>query len=206
MARRKKESKEKLFQLKITLLNSPIPIWRRVNVKSKTPLPLLHEIFQIVMGWTNSHLHSFSKDEKTYVIADEEYPDSYLDEIDFVLADLLKSTGDSFIYQYDFGDSWDHKIVLEKIMPAEGEYLVSCKDGRRACPPEDVGGVRGFANFLDAIEDPEHPEHQSYCEWIGCRFDADSFSPMMVNSQLYELNLVTDDLEQMNSNIYEFSR
>lgn len=169
-------------------------------------MPLLHEIFQIVMGWTNSHLHSFSKGEKKYVIADEEYPDDYLDELDFVLADLLENPGDSFIYQYDFGDSWTHKVVLEKTESADRAYLVSCLDGRRACPPEDVGGIRGFADFLEAIEDPEHPEHQSYCAWLGCRFDADSFSPMIVNSQLYELNLVSKDLEEMDSNLYEFSR
>ena len=86
--------------------------------------------------------------------------------------------GSSFIYVYDFGDYWRHKIVVEKVFTAApGGRYPACVGGRRACPPEDCGGTWGYTEFLEAIGDPDHEEHESMLEWVGGRFDPEAFDP-----------------------------
>ncbi len=180
----------KIYQLKVTLKDSEPPIWRRILVEDSVPLDKFHIILQIVMGWTNSHLHQFAVNGKLYGMMD---PDAFfeLDEMEderkFRLRDLLKKEKDSLIYEYDFGDAWTHEVILEKIMPYDPDIGVpKCIEAERACPPEDVGGIWGYFDFLGAIKDPSHPEHKSYKEWIGGSFDPSEYDMDAVNKLLRE--------------------
>ena len=178
-----------IYQLKITLQGLRPPIWRRVLVADNTTLEKLHYIIQIAMGWTNSHLHDFTIHGKRYA---EPHPDDWepvLDERDFTLRDVTPRARSKLVYQYDFGDSWQHDVVVEKnTLPVEPKtkYPV-CMAGQYACPPEDVGGTWGYVEFLEAIRNPEHEEHDSYLEWIGGEFDPKAFDLDAVNKELRRL-------------------
>ena len=104
------------------------------------------------------------------------------------LVDVIKGAKDRFVYEYDFGDSWTHQIVVEKIVPSEGgqRYPV-CIAGARACPPEDCGGIWGYHDFLEAIANPNHDEHESMTEWIGGSFDPEAFNLELINQRLREV-------------------
>lgn len=177
-----------IYQIKINLVGAKPPIWRRILVDSSTTLPVFHEVLQIVMGWTNSHLHQFIAGSNYYGIPDPDFsPPEFRDEKKFRLSQLLKSEKDTLIYEYDFGDGWEHKIVLEKIMPfTPNANVPTCIKGKGACPPEDVGGIWGFYNFLEALGDKKHPEHKHYLEWCGGDFNSDHFDLNEVNEVLTE--------------------
>jgi hypothetical protein len=176
-----------IYQIKITLNDSKPPIWRRILVADTTTLSKLHDILQTVMGWTNSHLHHFIINEEFYgEPSDDEFGDmGTKNEARFKLNQLVSRAGFKFRYEYDFGDSWLHDLVVEKILPAEKEaqYPV-CIAGKRACPPEDVGGVWGYADFLKVISSPKHPEHNETMEWVGGDFDPERFNLEHVNEGL----------------------
>ncbi|MBK1699505.1 plasmid pRiA4b ORF-3 family protein [Thiococcus pfennigii] len=176
------------YQLKISLVGAKPPIWRRLLIAGSTPLPLVHEAIQVAMGWTNSHLHQFVADGIFYGMADDglDFGET-LDESRYKLSQLLKQEQDSLIYEYDFGDDWRHKVTLEKIsLVGADTRLPLCLGGKRACPPEDVGGIWGYRDFLDAIADPKHPEHEGYLEWVGGAFDPGAFDIDEVNALLPE--------------------
>jgi Plasmid pRiA4b ORF-3-like protein len=188
MATKKGSADAQIYQLKITLKNLAPPIWRRVQVSSQMTLGDLHSLMQIVMGWENSHMHQF-KVGKTY------YGSSYLDDFDgatetkaedkITVGEVLTKPKAKITYEYDFGDSWEHEVVLEKILPSEqGVKYPTCLDGKRACPPEDCGGVWGYANLIAVINDPEHPEHEEMVEWLGEKFDPETFELEKVNKAL----------------------
>lgn len=129
------------YQLKIALQNVRPPIWRRVLVPDTIRMDALHTVIQITMGWTDSHLHSFTKGGNCWTVPD---PDAYtvsldLDERKFRLNEVLKKTGDNLLYIYDFGDDWRHKVTLEKTVPA-GLTVPTCIAGKGSCPLEDGGG------------------------------------------------------------------
>jgi len=176
-----------IYQLKITLNGTRPPIWRRVLVPGDTTLRTLHYILQTVMGWTDSHLHQFVIGGATYGAT--EYDDAgdleLLTEQRYRLSQVAPKPGARFVYEYDFGDGWDHTVLVEKITPPEpGARYPLCVAGKRACPPEDVGGVWGYEAFLEAIRNPRHPEHDEYREWAGDEFDPDAFDVEAVNDQL----------------------
>lgn len=101
------------------------------------------------------------------------------------VAQLVPEAGSSFVYEYDFGDSWEHEILVEQILePEEHVHYPLCIGGARACPPEDVGGVPGYAEFLEAIRDPEHEEHDNMLIWAGGDFDPEGFDRNRVNAAL----------------------
>lgn len=184
-------TKSPIYQIKVTLDNSQPPIWRRILVRSDIALGELHLILQAVMGWQNHHLHQFIVGQ-TYF--GEPHPDyfDYVEMLDESQVNLNQTvTGEKFRfrYEYDFGDSWLHTLLVEKILPPEEgvEYPV-CTRGRRACPPEDVGGMWGYYHFLEAIQDPDHPEHKSYLEWVGGSFDPEAFDLDEVNERLQDLS------------------
>ncbi|MBK5942076.1 plasmid pRiA4b ORF-3 family protein [Halochromatium roseum] len=181
------QESRKIYQLKVTLKQTKPPIWRRVLVLNRTPLADLHEILQTLMGWTDSHLHQFIV-EGQYYGAPSPYDDfmEMADERQYRLDQLLKKEKASMIYEYDFGDGWNHKITLEKILPFDqAQRLPQCLKGKGACPPEDVGGVWGYYAFLDALANPEHPEHDELKEWIGGDFDPDELDLDDINSRLF---------------------
>ncbi len=177
---------KKICQLKIVLKGIRPPIWRRFLVVNTITLQELHEIIQIVMGWENSHLHQFIANGQYYGEPDpEEYFRKILDERKYKVGHILKKEKDTVIYEYDFGDGWEHKITLEKFLPYNSSTrLPICLKGKRACPPEDVGGVWGYYNFLDGLNDPDHPEHEEYKDWIGDDFDPERFDLDEVNELL----------------------
>ena len=131
-----------VYQIKVTLKGSKPPIWRRMQVTSATTLAQLHQILQCVMGWEGYHLYRFD-------ISGMEYGDPrMLEEMEgedarkVTLEGLVQGAKAKFLYEYDFGDSWDHELLVEKVLLSEAEkrYPV-CLTGKRACPPEDCGGI-----------------------------------------------------------------
>lgn len=188
MAAKKPTTEKKIYQLKISLRGITPPIWRRIHVPGDTRLSTLHPIIQVVMGWTNSHMHQFKVGETYY---GETYPDDMdgmpetRDERKARLEELVSRPRAKFVYEYDFGDSWEHEIALEKILPAEaGVKYPVCLEGQRACPPEDCGGVWGYVDLLTVLQDEEHPEHEEMLEWLGEEFDSEAFRLAEINAAL----------------------
>lgn len=175
-----------VYQLKITLLDIQPPIWRRIEVPSSIRLCCLHSAIQVAMGWTDGHLHQFEKDDKNWGIV-QLYDDEKFDVLDdsgVTLAEVLKAEGDGMTYQYDFGDDWRHKVVLETILPGESNIKHPvCLSGERRCPPEDVGGAHGYEAFLEVIFDPMHEEYKRMVRWAGGHF-VDEFDVNAVNRKL----------------------
>jgi hypothetical protein len=176
-------SDPQIYQIKVTLCDSKPPIWRRILVPGNITLAKLHRILQAVMGWTDSHLHQFIVGETYYGVPD---PDDFYEvksERRVRLEQIVAGGRSKFVYEYDFGDSWEHELLVEKIVPPEkGIRYPICIKGKRACPPEDVGGVWGYGEFLEAIRDPKHPEHESYLEWICGEFDSEAFDLDEINA------------------------
>ncbi|RMD71013.1 MAG: plasmid pRiA4b ORF-3 family protein [Gammaproteobacteria bacterium] len=180
-------AKDQIYQIKVTLRHSKPPIWRRLLVPGDTTLHDLHRIIQIAMGWTDSHLHQFVINGEYYGIpsGDDWYP--VKDERKYRLAKVAGEQS-KFIYEYDFGDSWEHEIKVEKILPPDPKKSYPyCVKGKRACPPEDVGGIWGYEEFLEAMKDPAHEEHDTYVEWWGETFDPEAFDLDEVNRELQAL-------------------
>lgn len=159
----------KTYQLKITLLGSEPSIWRQILVPSNIELIVLHDVIQVTMGWFDSHLHMFIKDKILFVDEPDEYFNAEAhDELDYTLHQLLKKTNDAIVYEYDFGDGWQHKIQLEKILPYDPKKkLPTCLDGARACPLEDSGGIASYQHILEVINQPNHPEYEDIIEWYA---------------------------------------
>ena len=177
------------YQLKVTLNGAKPPIWIRILVPNDIQLGKLHIVLQVLMGWTNSHLHQFVSGRTFYGIQDDEFSFEMEveDENKYKLNQLLISEKDSFKYEYDFGDGWEHKIVLEKILPYEKDkQLPRCIKGKRACPPEDCGGIWGYQELLDILKNPEHTEYEDMVEWLGGEFDSEAFSISETNEMLEE--------------------
>ena len=177
----------KIYQVKITLKYVRPPIWRRVQVRGDITLAKLHEIIQIAMGWFDSHLHQFRMGKVYYGTPDiDEFSELNLkDDSKAQLGRVLTKLKQKLIYEYDFGDGWEHEILLEKILPPEpGVRYPRCIGGARACPPEDCGGTGGYANFVTAIGDPNHEEYDEYLDWIGGEFDPEEFELDEVDAAL----------------------
>lgn len=173
-------SKERLFQFKITLKHIEPPIWRRIQIRD-CRLDRLHELIQLAFGWWNCHLYRFEIEGQRY---GDPYPlgDNF-DEFDYEdstitkLSEIVPKNGNPlhFEYEYDFGDGWNHEILFEGCLRAEcGERYPVCVEGERACPPEDVGGSRGYAEYLEAMADPKNERHDELMQWRG-RFDPEEF-------------------------------
>lgn len=174
-----------IYQLKITLKESRPPIWRRFQVRSDVTLAKLHRIIQEVMGWFDGHLHQFIVGRIYYGVPDPDDLSETRDERKVRLDQILSVPGRKIVYEYDFGDGWEREIVLEKILsPDPKTRYPRCLDGARACPPEDCGGIYGYADFLEAIRNPEHEEHEEMLEWIGGEFDPEEFDLEAVNQSL----------------------
>jgi hypothetical protein len=175
-----------IYQLRIELLDVTPMIWRRVLVPGSIKLHRLHGVLLWTMGWAGGHLHEF-------VIGHDHYgePDPYFNEPPRLQADNRSTlasalgTRKDFLYLYDYGDGWEHRVSVEQILPADPALkLPQCLDGANACPPEDVGGPPGYADFLVAIGNPDHEEHAAMLEWCGGAFDPTAFDPVAVNESL----------------------
>jgi hypothetical protein len=177
-----------VYRIKVTLEKSRPPIWRRILVPGDVTLEHLHHILQVAMGWTDSHLHQFIVGGIYFGEPHRDYGSEMHDERRTRLNRITAQAGFEFRYEYDFGDSWQHTLLVEEIAePEPGQRVPACIEGKRACPPEDVGGVWGYGEFLEAIGDPGHAEHDSYLEWIGGEFDPEAFDLEEVNEVLQEM-------------------
>ena len=171
-----------VYQLKVTLRGTRPPIWRRVQVPRDVPLHRLHWILQIVMGWTDSHLHQFRVGDTYYGTPNPEFGFEVKNEKKVRLGEVLRRPKARMVYEYDFGDGWEHDVVLEAAIPTmPGKRFPLVLAGKRRCPPEDVGGIGGYYHFLEAIADPKHPEHRDMREWWGESFDPDAFDVQDLN-------------------------
>lgn len=161
-------------------------IWRRLLVPGDIKLSGLHAILQVAMGWEDHHLHGFEIAGQRYEPFDEDGDgDEDAEDEDSVVLSGLVEAGTGFDYEYDFGDGWNHRIVVEsvEVLPQALKHAV-CLNGERACPPEDCGGVSGYQVFLQAIGDPGHPEHREFLDWRGGSFDAEAFNLAATNAAL----------------------
>jgi len=173
-----------VYQLKVTLEGVDPPVWRRLLFSGNRSLKRLHEVLQIVMGWTNSHLHLFEFPDELF-FTDPRFMLDHVDHEDEArtkLRKLVKAPGACFHYEYDFGDSWLHLVEVEDVLAYEGREPL-CIEGEGACPPEDVGGVPGFRDFLAAMADLQHPRHSELKRWIGdewqATFDLDAVNKVL---------------------------
>jgi len=175
------------YRIHVSLLDIKPLIWRRVELSSETTLKQFHRILQIVMGWENYHLHEFRVGTKRYGVPDPDYddPGEVIVENKISLSKVLPKAGAEICYVYDFGDNWRHLIGLEEIVPAQAEVEYPLViEGARSCPPEDSGGIGGYANLLEILIDPTHVEYEDMSVWAGERFNAEAFSLKEINRRL----------------------
>lgn len=178
------------YQLRIELQHIEPLIWRRILVPDTVKLAKLDRIVQAAMGWTNSHLHEWQIEQRRYGIPDDDWGRSdVLDERKFTVGAVLGEQAGEFLYSYDFGDGWDHRITVEERLPIqEGRNdWAMCLAGENACPPEDVGGPPGYVDFLEALQNPQHEQHEDYWRWWGGPFDARAFSINAANMAIRKL-------------------
>lgn len=178
-----------IVQIKVKLLGvSKPPVWRELQLRADTRLDQLHEILQAALGWQNYHMHVFTFADEEFGVRDPEL--GHADERKVTLGELT-DIGARFRYTYDFGDDWEHEILVEDLLDPDPEahypILVASKG---ACPPEDCGGTWGYANLKAILADPSHDEHQDMLEWLGLT-DASEFDPTAVPAEDidYELAL-----------------
>ena len=178
-----------VYQLKISLKCAKPPIWRRVLVPSGMELEELHSVIQVVFGWRNCHLHQFI-DGRTYYLTDGEddgFSGMTVEESGVRLQDLLRREKDKIVYEYDFGDSWEHEVLLEKVLaPNLKKPLPLCVKGKRACPPEDCGGIPGYYHLLETLSGADCEEKEELLEWLGGPLEPEAFDLIGVNAQLRE--------------------
>ena len=175
------------FRLRIQLIDVDPGIWRRILVPGSIRMSKLAEILLSAMGWSNSHLHAFTIGDQRYGMNYDDFPEGEIDEKSVTVLQALRDVH-RFTFEYDFGDSWDHEIVIEELTrsPVGLKYAV-CLDGANACPPDDVGGTWGYGEFLDAMADPTHSQHATYLEWVGAHFDPSEFDLVEANARIQKL-------------------
>lgn len=181
-----------VVRLKITLVDTEPAIWRRVEVPSTITLKDLHAIIQAAMGWENSHLYQFHVGRQT--INGPGFDDVGFSGQRNITADgvgldeLIDGKVKRFTYLYDMGDSWEHELRIEKVLPADSDIKYPrFVDGTGSCPPEDVGGLPGFYAFLEALEDPDHPDHEDLTDWYGGTFDPSALDETKIRKRLARL-------------------
>lgn len=182
---------KKIYQIQIALKGFKPKIWRRVLVTSDLLLSDFHKIIQTSMGWTNFHLHQFIKNGTFYTVRmtdDDTWGE--MNNVDYKkikISDLLKIEKEKITYEYDFGDGWEHDIILEKILPIDEKIKYPiCVTGKMNCPPEDCGGIWGYSDMLEILKQPDHEEYESFIEWLGEEFDPEYFDKDEVNELLNE--------------------
>ena len=185
------------FKVQIQGIQKP-PVWRQLVAASDITLDEFHHIIQAAFGWQNCHLHHFSLrawgSKPVYKIPDEfDYEDDETEDSRIVkLSEIFTEPGQKFTYMYDFGDNWEHSIILEKIAD-EKIIRAMCVDGKGACPPEDCGGIPGYYNMVEILSDPKHPEYKETRKWLGMKknqtWDVDAFDKSAANDRIQEFYL-----------------
>lgn len=173
----------KIYRLKVTLQETTPAVWRSLLVPADVTLGKLHNVVQIAMGWTNSHLHCFEAWSGRYgMVGIEEDADDLKDERRMKLSAVLPTKGACLIYRYDYGDDWEHLVELEAIIEPDRRHAYPlCIGGARACPPEDCGGTSGYEELCRVLKSPKDEEHDSMLTWLGGYFDPAAFDANAVN-------------------------
>lgn len=175
-----------MYRLKVTLRGSKPPIWRRFLVPADITLERLHDVLQMVMGWTDSHMHQFEARGVYYGTSAGDFDVRRVSEKKTTLDRVLRRPKDRMTYEYDFGDGWLHDVVLEESLPpGQGGPFFLVEAGKRACPPEDIGGIYGYFGFLEVLADPNHPNHREMIDWVGDPFDPEAFGVDEVNRAIH---------------------
>lgn len=178
-----------VYQFKVALMGIRPPIWRRIQVPANYTFWNLHVAIQDAMGWFDSHLHEFQVDHPSsghqvrigIPVEDFEFGEEVIPGWNRYISEYFSLEHPKAAYVYDFGDNWEHTVTLEKILPREkGRQYPVCVKGKRACPPEDCGGVWGYRELLEIIADPGHEEYDEFMEWLDEDFDPEAFEVMSV--------------------------
>jgi hypothetical protein len=184
--------------IRVDLLDAKPPIWRRLELSPDLTLDQVHWVLQVAFEWDNSHLHQFVKgDEREWNSRIFYAPPEFGLESDFTtndifLGDVLKVPGDKLTYVYDFGDSWRHGLVLEKVVDRDPDAPAArCLAGRRASPPEDCGGIWQYLYMMAAGFDPNHPGYADAQEWVEWAFGDQPFDPAAFDVDAMDKNLTT---------------
>lgn len=164
-----------VYQIKVDLRGAKPPIWRRLEVPADISLAHLHVVIQVAFDWHDSHLHVFATPYGEFGAANANL--GHLAEAPVTLEQVAPGTRSKIRYTYDFGAAWEHDILVEQVLDRdETVSYPRCTGGRRAAPPEDCGGIWGYADLVEALADPAHPEHEDMLEWLGLD-DATQFDP-----------------------------
>jgi hypothetical protein len=182
-AKKRAQPGDAVLQLRITLADvADPPVWRRVLIPSAYPLDRVHNVVQAAMGWQNAHLHAFRLGDETYAAPDPDDEMGSLDETRFRLGDLVAGV-DRIDYEYDFGDGWEHALVVEaRAVAQDGAVYPACIAGEGACPPEDCGGSPGFAEFKAVLAGPPSAERDELLAWAGGAYDPRRFDVSAANA------------------------
>ena len=170
------------FELQVSIQDIRPAIWRRVRLPAEVTLGTLHDVLQIAFGWTNSHLHDFDINGITFGMVDVEDERFIVNENAAPLGAVAR-LGSRFTYLYDFGDSWEHEVTIERLLKRGGDSI-ECLDGARACPPEDCGGPGGYGRMLEILADPDDEEYPSMKQWVPRGYDPEKFNILAVNKKL----------------------
>lgn len=177
----RRRTPESALQLRLSLRDTDV--WRRLVVPASLTLRQLHAVLQTAMGWEDYHLHLFDVDGVLYGDVEEIEGQPLGAEETFTLAQAAEAVRE-FVYEYDFGDSWHHAVVIEQAMPSVGAGTPHLVDGAGACPPEDCGGTGGFEHLLEVLADPTDEEHEEMLEWVGGSYDPGAFDIDSLNAAL----------------------
>jgi hypothetical protein len=177
-----------IAQIKITLLGvSKPPVWRRVQLPADTRLDHLHEIIVAAFGWQDYHMHCFTSGLEEFGLPDPEL--GHADERRVSVGQLIGDIGDRLRYTYDFGDDWEHEIVLEDLLdPDPDTHYPVLLAAKGACPPEDCGGRWGYADLKEILADPSHEQHQEMLDWLGLE-NSTEFDPNAIATDEIEYEL-----------------
>ncbi len=182
-----KPDSEFIYQIKVTLKDSEPHIWRRIQVPGHITLYKLQRIMQMVMGWENAHLHEFVINGTSYGQSHPEYGLEMKTERRARLDELVSEENMEFIYKYNLDEEWEHQLLVEKIIsPTPKVHYPLCVEGDQACPPEDCGGILGYKDLLEILQNPEDPEYEETIEWLG-DFDPTAFDVEEVNQKLKQI-------------------
>ena len=178
------------YQIKVTLLKTQPLIWRRILVSDFITLRKLHKILQIAMGWTDSHLHHFKVLDRHSSKKQIQIGGGYCNEDKTLLRDIVQVPGDRFLYKYDYGNNWQHELLLEVKLIRNKMVRPCCISGERNCPPEGCGGHVGYAALLEALLAPVPVEnHDKLTLHINGDFDPGRFNLNEINKKLRQLKL-----------------
>jgi len=186
------------FKIQIKDIQKP-PVWRRILVPENITFDIFHQIIQAAFGWSDCHLYHFSlrawTTEPIYKIPDEfDYDDGITEDSRITkLSEVFNRPKQTLTYMYDFGDNWEHHIILEKI--SDERIITSlCIDGKGACPPEDCGGIPGYYHLIEILNDPKHRQHKEMKNWLGMakdeKWDVNRFDSNTANTRCSKIFLV----------------